>query len=256
MDKTPISLSISEGVAVLSMARPPVNAMSKAFMAEFDSLLTRFAEDRQARALIITSALPGMFSGGADIREMGDLGKEGCEEFVRLGQRTFGRIGDIPKPVIAAVNGVCVGGGLELSMSCDLRLAAKSARFGQPEVNLGLVPGWGGSQRLPRLVGKTRGLEMLWLGEPISAEEAFQIGLVNRVVPDDDLMSEATDLAGKLSGKSPTGLAKIKESVQRGLTLPLTEGLKEEARCYVESYLDGEAKEGIAAFLEKRPAHF
>jgi enoyl-CoA hydratase len=160
------------------------------------------------------------------------------------------------KPVIAAINGVCVGGGMELAMACDLRVAAKSARFGQPEVNLGVISGWGGTQRLPRLVGKTRGLEMLMLGEQISAGEALAIGLVNRVVPDEALMDETMALCRKLAAKSPGALAKIKEAVELGLPQFLAEGLREEGRCYVEAYVAGDAREGIRAFLEKRPARF
>jgi enoyl-CoA hydratase len=165
-------------------------------------------------------------------------------------------MGQIPKPILAAINGACVGGGMELAMACDLRIAAESARFGQPEVNLGVVSGWGGTQRLPRLVGKTRALELLMLGEQISADEARAMGLVNRVVPDDMLVAEVTTLARKLAAKSPVALAKVKESVEGGLGLPLAEGLGEEARCYVDAYVSEDAKEGIRAFLEKRPARF
>jgi enoyl-CoA hydratase/carnithine racemase len=238
------------------MERPPVNAMSRAFMSELEAGLSRADADPNVRVIVVTSQFPGMFSGGADIQELEGLDAAGCAAFIALGQNLFGRMGEIPKPIIAAINGVCVGGGMELSMACDLRIAAKSARFAQPEVNLGVVSGWGGTQRLPRLVGKTRGLEMLLLGEQISAEEALGIGLVNRVVPDDRLMAEATALAQKLTAKSPVALAKVKETVERGLTLPFAEGLREEARCYVEAYVGGDAKEGFRAFLEKRPARF
>jgi len=251
-----VSLAVTDGIALLFMERPPVNAMSRAFMGELEVGLERAAADPAVRVIVVTSRLPGMFSGGADIRELERLDAAGCAAFIALGQALFGRMGEIPKPIIAAINGACVGGGLELSMACDLRIAAKSARFGQPEVNLGVISGWGGTQRLPRLVGKTRGLEMLMLGEQISAEDALAIGLVNRVVPGGALMGEATALARKLAVKSPIALAKIKETVERGITLPFCEGLREEARCYVEAYVSGDAREGIRAFLEKRPARF
>ncbi|HET7876080.1 MAG TPA: enoyl-CoA hydratase-related protein [Methylomirabilota bacterium] len=251
-----VSLAVTDRIAVLTMERPPVNAMSRALMSELEASLDRAATDPAVRVIVVTSGLPGMFSGGADIRELEGLDAAGCAAFIALGQRLFGRMGGIPKPIIAAINGACVGGGMELSMSCDLRIAAVSARFGQPEVNLGVVSGWGGTQRLPRLVGKTRGLEMLILGEQISADEARAIGLVNRVVPDERLRDEATALARKLAAKSPVALAKVKESVERGLPLPLGEGLREEARCYGEAYVSDDAKEGIRAFLEKRVARF
>lgn len=254
--KRMMSYSITDGVAVLSMERPPVNAMSRAFMGELEAGLKRAGADPGVRVIVVTSRLAGMFSGGADIRELEGLDADGCAAFIELGHRVFGSMGEIPKPIIAAINGVCVGGGLELAMACDLRIAARSARFGQPEVNLGVVSGWGGTQRLPRLVGKTRALELLMLGEQISAEAALAMGLVNRVVPDEALMSETTALAQKLAAKSAVALAKVKEAVERGLPRPLVEGLREEARAYVEAYLSGDAKEGIRAFLEKRPARF
>lgn len=225
-------------------------------MSELEAGLDQAAADPAVRVIIVSSTLPGMFSGGADIRELEGLDADGCAAFIALGQGLFERMGEIRKPIIAAINGICVGGGLELSMACDLRITAKSARFGQPEVNLGVVSGWGGTQRLPRLVGKTRALEMLLLGEQISAEEALAIGLVNRVVPDAALMSETIGLARKLAAKSAVALAKVKETVERGLSLPLAQGLSEEARCYVEAYVAGDAREGIRAFLEKRVARF
>lgn len=251
-----VSLALADRIAVLTMERPPVNAMSRAFMGNLEAGLAHAAADPAVRAIIITSALPGMFSGGADIRELEGLDAAGCAAFIALGQGLFTRVGEIPKPILAAINGVCLGGGLELSMACDLRIAAESARFGQPEVNLGVVSGWGGTQRLPRLVGRTRALQMLMLGDQISADEALAMGLVNRVVPDDMLIAEATAVARRLAAKSPVALAKVKETVVRGLALPLAQGLSEEARCYVEAYGSDDAKEGIRAFLEKRPPRF
>jgi len=243
-------------MAVVSLERPPVNAMSRALMGEFKACLLRAERDPSVRVIIVRSKLDGIFSAGADIRELQGLDPEGCASFIALGQRLFARLGEIPKPIVAAINGICVGGGLELSMACDLRLAGESARFGQPEVNLGLISGWGGTQRLPRLVGKTRASEMLLIGEQISAAQALTIGLVNRVVPDDSLLAQAMGLGQKLLAKSPVALAKIKETIERGLSLTLTEGLQVEAGCYVEAYTSEDAKEGIRAFLEKRPARF
>src|SRR5574337_1002069 len=204
-----VALAAADRAAVLSMERPPVNAMNRALMSELEANLNHAATDPAVRVIVVTSAIPGMFSGGADIRELEGLDAAGCAAFIALGQGLFSRMGEIPKPIIAAVNGTCLGGGMELSMACDLRIAARSARFGHPEVNLGVVSGWGGTQRLPRLVGKTRGLEMLMLGEQITADEAQAVGLVNRVVPDTLLMAETRALAQKLAAKSPVALARV-----------------------------------------------
>jgi enoyl-CoA hydratase/carnithine racemase len=251
-----ISLDVGDRVATVTMARPPVNAMSRAFMDELALALDRAGGDDAVRVIVVTSGLGAMFSGGADIRELEGLDAHGCAAFVATGHRVFGAIGRIPKPVIAAVNGVCVGGGMELAMACDIRVAAASARFGQPEVNLGVVSGWGGTQRLPRLAGMSRAVEMLMLGEPITAHDALACGLVSRVFPDDGLTGETRALARRLAEKSRVALAKVKESVERGRSRPLDEGLAEEARCYVEAYLAPDAREGIRAFLEKRPPRF
>jgi enoyl-CoA hydratase len=251
-----VTLTEDDGVAVITLARPPVNALSRAFMAELAAAIDAVQAGAGLRVAVVTSGLPGMWSGGADIRELQGLDAAGCAEFVALGHRVFGRLADLPKPVIAAVHGTCVGGGLELAMACDLRLAAASARFGQPEVNLGVVSGWGGTQRLPRLVGATRALEMLMLGEPITAAEALACGLVSRVVPDDRLRDEALALGRRLAAKAPVALGAVKACVHRGLGRPLAEGLGEEARGYVAAYLTDDAREGIRAFLDKRPPRF
>jgi enoyl-CoA hydratase len=251
-----VSLDVADAVATVTMRRPPVNAMSRRFVDELRAHVETAASDPRVRVVVVTSAVPRMFSGGADITELEGLDTAGCAAFIARGHDLFDRFATIAQPIVASVNGVCVGGGMELAMACDLRLAAASARFAQPEVHLGVISGWGGTQRLPRLVGKTRGLELLYLGEPIDSARALAIGLVNRVVPDDALGAETTALARTLASRSPVALAKIKTAVERGLTRPLAEGLREEAAAYVEAYGDGDAKEGIRAFLEKRPARF
>jgi enoyl-CoA hydratase/carnithine racemase len=253
---SPVSLAVADGVAVVTLARPPVNALDRAVMQDLRAALERIAADPAARAVVIASGVPGTFSAGADIRELVGLDAVGCAAFVALGHDVFDRIAALPRPVVAAINGVCLGGGLELALACDLRVAAVSAQLGQPEINLGVVSGWGGTQRLPRLLGKGRGLEMLLLGEPVTADRALAIGLVNRVVPDAGLQTEARALARKLAGKSAVAVARVKASVERGLGLPLQEALREEARCYVEAYLSEDAREGVQAFLEKRPPRF
>lgn len=244
MTDASVSLHAADAVAVLTMPRPPVNAMSRRVVDELRAHLETAAGDPRVCAVVVTSALPRMFSGGADIVELEGLDAEGCAAFIALGHDLFDRFAATPKPIIASINGVCVGGGLELAMACDLRVAAASARFAQPEVDLGLISGWGGTRRLPRLVGKTRGLELLDLGEAIDSARALAMGLVNRVVPDEALAAETM------------ALAQIKSAVERGLTRPLADGLREEAAAYVEAYGAEDAKEGIRAFREKRPPRF
>lgn len=256
MPVDPVSLAVAEGVATLSMERPPVNAMGRAFMAALGTALDRVAADPAVRAVVVASGLPGTFSAGADIRELEGLDPERCAAFLALGHEVFGRIGRMPQPVLAAIHGVCFGGGLELALACDFRVAAESARLGHPEVNLGVLSGWGGTQRLPRLIGRAHAAELLMLGESISAATALAWGLVHRVVPDAGLLSDTTALARKLAAKSPAALAKIKEALERGQGLPLAEALREETRCYVDAYRGAGGREGIRAFLEKRAPRF
>ena len=256
MGHSHLDISSQEGVTVIRLNRPPVNAINTAFTQQLSTAFDACASDGAVRAIVISSAVPGIFSGGADIRELHGLDQAGCKIFVERGQALFDRIEGLPKPVIAAINGACVGGGAELAMACDLRVAGHSARFGQPEVNLGVVPGWGGTQRLPRLVGKTRSMEMLMLGETVPAEAALSMGLVNQVVTDEEVLSTAIALARKLLGKSPIALSAVKRAVQQGLGQSLAEGLKVEAECYLKAYGSGDSQEGIRAFLEKRAPRF
>ena len=251
-----LDISSQEGLTVIRLNRAPVNAMNTAFTQQLSAALEACASDGAVGAIVISSAVPGIFSGGADIRELQVLDQAGCQAFIERGQALFNRIEGLPKPVIAAINGACVGGGSELAMACDLRVAGRSARFGQPEVNLGVVPGWGGTQRLPRLVGKARGMEMLMLGESIPAEAALSMGLVNQVVADEEVLPTSIALAGKLLGKSPIALAAVKRAVQQGLDQSLAEALKVEAECYLKAYGSGDSQEGIRAFLEKRAPRF
>ena len=247
----------SEGeITVIALNRSPVNAMSRALMGQLAAAVEGCEAEPSTRAVVIASSLTQMFSGGADIRELEGLDEAGCREFVQLGQGLFNRIEEMSLPVIAAIQGPCVGGGCELAMACDLRVAGHSARFTQPEVNLGVVSGWGGTQRLPRLIGKTRGMELLLLGTPISAEEALTFGLVNRLVPDKEVLTTAITLAQQLLVHSSSALASVKEAVQQGLRVSAAEGLEVERDCYIKAFATKDAREGIRAFLEKRSARF
>ena len=251
-----ITVNYHDMVAAISMNRSPVNAFDGEFLAQLNAAVDTCASEESVRVIVITSSLPGVFSAGADIRWLQTLDQIGCREFIRLGQMSMDRIEELSKPVIAAVNGVCVGGGCELAMACDLRLAGSSARFGQPEVDLGLIPGWGGTQRLPMLIGKTRSMELVMTGEQITAEMALSMGLVNQIGPDEDVLTTAMGLARRLACKSSASLTSIKKAVQRGHSLPLADGLKVEADCFIEAYLSQDFHEGINAFLDKRPTQF
>ena len=256
MPESYLSLDTQDSIAVITMARAPVNALSREFVDQLSEAAQRCESDSSCRVIIITSEFPKVFCAGADIRELEQSRGSPDGSLIKLGQGLMDRLEALPKPIIAAVRGVAVGGGCELAMACDLRVAGTSAVFGQPEVNLGVLPGWGGSQRLPRLIGKTRAMEIMLTGETISAEEALRLGLVNLVAPDEQVLEAAKELAGKLAAKSATGLAGVKLAVQEGLSLSIAEGLKVEAKRFQEVAYAPDAGEGIASFLEKRQPVF
>lgn len=251
-------LDISEGIGLLTVNRPrALNALNADTLDEIEEALRRVAGDDAASALIITGAGEKSFVAGADIKELSELNATTGREKALRGQRVFTAIEALPMPVIAAVNGFCLGGGCELALACHLRVASEQARFGQPEVKLGLIPGYGGSQRLPRLVGKGRALELLLSGEMISAQEAYRIGLVNRVVPaDQDLLEASRDLCRSLLKNGPLALQLTLRAVNQGLELPLEGGLQLEAALFGLTCGSADGKEGTRAFLEKRKPSF
>lgn len=247
-----VDFSAHDGVVVLTLNRPPINALSRAVLDELRAALEQCAVDSQTRAVVITSALSNVFSAGADLQEFKELTRQDLQGFVACGQELFSYMESTPKPIIAAVRGVAMGGGCELALACDLRVAGQSARFAQPEVNLGLIPGWGGTQRLPRLIGKTVGLEMVLTGESISADRALAVGLVNKVVPNNQVLDEAQRVAQTLAFKSPLALAMIKKAVHLGMDLSLRGGVEMEATFFLEAAATRDAQDGIQTFLEKR----
>lgn len=253
-----VSVEISEGIGVLTINRPKaLNALNEDTLNEIEAALEQLEGDAAVSAVIITGAGDKSFIAGADIRELSGLDATGGRESALRGQSIFDRIEAFDKPVVAAVNGFCLGGGCELALACHLRVASENARFGQPEVKLGLVPGYGGSQRLPRLVGKGRALEMLLTGEMISAEEAYRIGLANRVVPaDQDLMETARELCGSMLKNGPLALRLAIRAVNEGMDLPLERGLELEAALFGLTCGSADGKEGTQAFLEKRKPSF
>lgn len=242
-------------VATVTVNRPKVlNALNAATLGELETAITALGADGQVRAIVLTGAGEKAFVAGADINELAVLTPAEGKEHARRGQVIFSRIEQLGKPVIAAINGFALGGGCELAMACTLRVAADTARLGQPEINLGIIPGYAGSQRLPRLVGKGRALELLLTGDMVTAQRAFEIGLVNMVVPGAELMATATRLAQTLAGKAPVAVRYIIEAVNHGLDMPLGQAEFLETALFGAVASTEDTKEGTAAFLEKRKA--
>jgi enoyl-CoA hydratase len=252
-----VNMVVEDRAAILTIDHPPANAFDTQTMLDLQAAFDEATRDEQVKVIIITGA-GQFFVAGADINEISGL-KSADEAFqvVRQGQTFFQQIDCSRKPVIAAINGrACLGGGLELAMACHIRLAEDSVQFGQPEIKLGIMPGWGGTQRLPRLVGKGRALELLLTGDNIKAQEAYRIGLVNKVVPVGTVVREAKRWARVLSTWGGLAIASIIESVNDGLEMSLDEGLKNEAGLFGKLAETEDMREGVAAFLEKRRPQF
>jgi enoyl-CoA hydratase len=244
-------------VATVTINRPAMlNAMSLETLDELHRAIEALGKDDAVRVIVITGAGEKAFVAGADITELARQSPTSGREHAIRGQQVFDRIEHLGKPVIAALNGYTLGGGCELAMSCTLRVAADTAKLGQPEINLGLIPGYGGSQRLARLVGAGRALELMLTGQQISAQEAHRLGLVNRVVPAADLKDEVRALAALLASKPPIAMRYIIDAVNEGLQMSLAEGLRFEATLFGLVASTEDMREGTRAFLEKRKAEF
>lgn len=246
-----------DGVAVVTFNRPAkLNALNAGTMAELESVLDRVKEDNSVRALILTGAGDKAFVAGADIAEFASFTPLTAQRQSERGQALFRKIERLGKPVIAALNGFTLGGGLEMAMACTLRVAATGAKLGQPEVKLGIIAGYGGSQRLPRLIGRGLALEMLLTGEPVDAQRAYEMGLVNHVVPLEELLPYSRQLARRMLVHAPAALSLTMQAVDVGLSCGLEEGLRFEAAAFGISAGTEDMKEGVAAFLGKRKAEF
>ncbi len=252
-----LTLERGGGVAVVTLNRPAVlNALNRATLRELARAMTEIGDDDEVRAVIVTGAGEKAFVAGADIKELAELTPVAGKAYAAAGQRLFDQIEQLGKPVIAAVNGYALGGGCELAMACTIRLASESAKFGQPEVKLGVIPGFAGTQRLPRLVGKGRAMELILTGSTIDAAEAHRIGLVNRVVPATALMTEARALAQALAASAPVALRHAMEAVNRGVEMPFADGCVLEATLFGLVASTDDMREGTRAFVEKRKAAF
>ncbi|HXE57988.1 MAG TPA: enoyl-CoA hydratase-related protein [Gemmatimonadales bacterium] len=257
MTYTTLLFDVRDGIAFVTINRPDkLNALNDAVIGELDRAVGRIGDDPVIRGAIVTGAGPKAFVAGADIAELAAQGPFDGKARAMRGQAVFRRLERCGKPVIAAVNGFALGGGCELAMACHLRVASENAKFGQPEVKLGIGPGYGGTIRLPRLVGKGRALDLLLTGRMIDAEEALRIGLVNRVVPADRLLAEAEALLRGILDNGPLAVRLVLEAVDEGLELTLDEGLLLEANHFGLLASTEDMREGMTAFLEKRPARF
>ncbi|MDR3762959.1 MAG: enoyl-CoA hydratase-related protein [Acidobacteriota bacterium] len=246
-----------EQIAFITIARPKVlNALNAATLLELSRAIRAVHEDDDVRVVILTGEGEKSFVAGADINEFTALGAVGAQALARRGQGVFAQIENCGKPVIAAVNGFALGGGCELALACTFRIASETARFGQPETKLGLIPGYGGTQRLPRLVGKGRALQIILTGDMVKADEALRIGLVNEVVAAAELLPRAEAIAKKIIANAPIATRLTIESVSKGWDMSLEDGLAFEAALFGMSFATKDKAEGTAAFLEKRAPAF
>src|SRR5688572_6992978 len=248
---------LTDGIARLTVNRPnKLNALNAIVIAELADAVTRIETDSAVRGVIVTGAGTKAFVAGADVNELTEQGATGGRNRAVVGQRVFRRLEQCGKPVIAAVNGFALGGGCELAMACHLRVASDTAKFGQPEVKLGIAPGYGGTVRLPRLVGRARALELLLTGEMIDAQEAHRIGLVNRVVSADRLLSESEALLRTILTNGPLAVRACLEAVDAGLDMGVDQALLLEANFFGLLSASEDMREGTKAFVEKRKALF
>jgi enoyl-CoA hydratase len=244
-------------VASITINRPTVlNALNTQTIDELRRAILDLKQDAGVRVVILTGAGEKSFAAGADINELAVQTPTGGREHALTGQHVFDLIENMGKPVIAAINGYALGGGCELAMACTLRVAADTAKLGQPEIALGLIPGYAGTQRLPRLVGKGKAMEMILTGAPIAAAEAQRIGLVNRVVPAAELMTEARALAAQLAKSAPIAMRYIINAITKGVEMPFAEACQYEATLFGLVASTEDMREGTSAFLEKRKAEF
>lgn len=251
-----VQRSEEDGVELLVLKNPPVNALSTPLLAELAGRVDALAVDARCRAVILAGDGP-YFSAGADLKEMATIDLAQAPAVVRRGQELFRRLAELPVPVVAAIHGLALGGGLELALACDLRVAGESSKLGAPEVNYGLMPAYGGTQRLPRAVGVAKAKELIFTGAMVPAAEALRIGLVNKVVPAGQELRAARDLAHTIGQRAPKAVRAAKRAIVEGLERPLADGIARELELFgTEVLTSADLAEGIAAFAERRPPRF
>lgn len=252
-----VKLSLEERVAIITIDHPPVNALNQATLEELNAVVEEVIANDQVKAVVVTGGGQIAFVAGADINEFTKLETaEQAQAASRQVQALFDKIACAPKPFIAAINGVALGGGMELAMACHLRIIGDRAKVGQPEINLGIIPGWGGTQRLTRLVGTAKAAELILTGDSLTAQEAYRLNLVNKVVPGGEVLKTARDLARKISQKGALAIGAALKTIMGGSDRPLSDGLALEAEQFAVIGLSEDAREGVRAFLEKRQAVF
>lgn len=251
-----MTVSVAERIATLTLNNPPANVLSDAVLVEMDQVFARLEADPSVRVVILTAA-GRFFCTGADIKELAAItSSQAGSDFAARGQALFNRMERCDKPIIAAINGACLGGGLELALSCHMRIATAGVGLGLPEVQLGLIPGFGGTQRLPRIVGASKAAELILTGATIAAEDALAFKLVNRVVPAVDLLRETKAVAEVIASQGRLAIQAALRALRAGLDTPMAEGLAREAELFGELCESPDKKEGATAFLEKRSPRF
>lgn len=251
-----LNWSYQDNIATITIQRPPANALSSGLIGELSAVLDEIEPIREIRVIVIHGE-GRFFSAGADIKEFTTVtSSEGFSNLGKFGQDLFDRMEKFPKPIIAAIHGAALGGGLELAMACHIRYVSETAKLGLPELQLGLIPGFAGTQRLPKYIGVARAAEMLFTSEPITGLEAVQTGLANRAFPESEVLEQAYTLAGKIAKKSPVSIRAAIELLNYAKTEEFYEGTKREAELFGEVFVSNDAKEGIQAFLEKRKPSF
>ncbi|MDO9537034.1 MAG: enoyl-CoA hydratase-related protein [Thermoplasmata archaeon] len=249
-------LAVENGIGTITINRPKVlNALNTATLKELKCAALEMEANETVKVVILTGA-ERAFAAGADIAEMMPMTAIQGAEYGRLGQDAFSTFENLSKPVIAAVNGFALGGGCELAMACDIRIASEKAKFGQPEVKLGVTPGFGGTQRLPRLVGRAKAKELIFTGDMVGSAEAYRIGLVNSVYPPEELMNAANKLAGQIAANGEIAVSLCKRAINTGIEVDLKSGCALEAEVFGLCFSTEDQKEGMKAFIEKRPAVF
>lgn len=257
MELKNVILEKEEHLAIVTINRPKaLNALNSETLKDLDTVITDLENDSNIYAVILTGAGEKSFVAGADIAEMKDLNEAQGKEFGILGNNVFRRLEDLNQPVIAAVSGFALGGGCELSMACDIRIASEKAKFGQPEAGLGITPGFGGTQRLPRIVGTGKAKELIYTCDIIKADEALRIGLVNKVVPLENLMEEAKAMAAKIIANAPIAVKLCKDAINRGMQVDIDKAVIIEAEDFGKCFSSEDQSEGMTAFLERREKNF
>lgn len=252
-----IVLEREEFIAILRFNRPNVlNTLNRQVFLEIISIFDEIQKEMAPKVVILTGSGDRAFIAGTDITEMENLSSLDAREFASLARRAIDSIENLDRPVIAAINGFALGGGCEVAIACDIRIASEKAKLGQPEINLGIIPGSGGTQRLPRLIGSSRAKRLIFTGELVDAKTVLEIGLVDKVVPHDQLIDEAKRMALSIASKPKVALALAKSAINRGLGLDLRTGLDYEIECFAQCFATSDQKEGMKAFLERRKALF